>query len=247
MSDQNEKAAFEATSPQGWRAEAAMWLREKAAAQDAICDASPAGDKAYPTWRMFARKFRMLAAELEELAAKPRTAEAGGAQFSKATGFCVNQHEDAITVFFGKVLTETEIESFKAKMLYATPQPAAKPSDKAELKRLVSLVFGDEFQIVREPAAKPAQAEPGKWAITLEDLYKLSDIARVNGTTEAFFQVVLQWAEKANAEIARLRAAQAEPDAVPKGVLLAITNAGLTLVKTQYGYQLLNIGKAVAQ
>lgn len=41
--------------------------------------------------------------------------------------------------------------------------------------------------------------------------------------------------------------AQAEPDTVPKGVLLAITNAGLTLVKTQHGYQLLNIGKAVAQ
>lgn len=32
-----------------------------------------------------------------------------------------------------------------------------------------------------------------------------------------------------------------------KGVLLAIKNAGLTLVKTQHGYQLLNIGKAVAQ
>jgi hypothetical protein len=64
--------------------------------------------------------------------------------------------------------------------LYATPQPAAKPVDKAELKRLVSLVFGDEFQIVRQEAKlaqnfiidmeeggqlavsvpKPAQAEP---------------------------------------------------------------------------------------
>jgi hypothetical protein len=42
----------------------------------------------------------------------------------------------------------------------ATPQPAAKPIDKSMLKRLVTQVFGEEFQIVRQ--AKPAQAEPSE-------------------------------------------------------------------------------------
>jgi hypothetical protein len=56
--------------------------------------------------------------------------------------------------------------------LYATPQPAAKPIDKAELKRLVCLVFGDEFQIVRQEA-KPARnfiidmEEAGRLAVSV--------------------------------------------------------------------------------
>ena len=35
-------------------------------------------------------------------------------------------------------------------------------------------------------------------------------------------------------------------DEIPKGVLLAISNAGLTLVKTQHGYELRKLGPVVA-
>jgi hypothetical protein len=35
-------------------------------------------------------------------------------------------------------------------------------------------------------------------------------------------------------------------DEIPKGVLLAISNAGLTLLKTQHGYELRKLGPAVA-
>lgn len=42
--------------------------------------------------------------------------------------------------------------------------------------------------------------------------------------------------------------AQRKPltDEIPKGVLLAISNAGLTLLKTQHGYELRKLGPAIA-
>lgn len=138
--------------PEGWHTQAAMWLREKAAKRDETCDASPEHDKAYPAWRMFARKFRMLAFELEALADKSRPAEAKGEQVPKVSGFCVNQHGGAVTVFFGKVLTSAEVKAVQSAMLAATPKPqeqaaqvVAVPGGESELERLQ----GENDEIVR--------------------------------------------------------------------------------------------------
>jgi hypothetical protein len=72
--------------------------------------------------------------------------------------------------------------------------------------------------LATQPTASPEQAEApserGKISVTVEGLRSLAGIAKVNGKSEEFFQVALEWAEKASAEILRLRAALATQQAV---------------------------------
>jgi Lar family restriction alleviation protein len=61
------------------------------------------------------------------------------------------------------------------------------------------------------PAGFVAVPAPGKMNVTAEGLHSLAGIAMVNGKTEEFLQVVLQWADQASAEISRLRLLAAAP------------------------------------
>lgn len=73
----------------------------------------------------------------------------------------------------------------------------------------------------QQPEASNA-GERGTIPVTAEGLRSLAGIARVNGKTEEFFQVALEWADKANAEVARLRAALASKPAVEQKAAIAV-------------------------
>lgn len=70
------------------------------------------------------------------------------------------------------------------------------------------------------------QSDDGKTPVTLEGLRTLASVAKVNGTTDLFIGVVLEWAGLANDEIARLRAALASQQ--PAAVSSAMVDRFLT-------------------